>query len=158
MTRFNDRQNDDWLHVPEDPALSYDMHYDYKVLGWDRDKGQVDFVLRFAPDGGHCQRHRHLANTTILVLEGEQHLFDLHADGTTTHRVRKAGTYHRSAGPDDVGHMERGGAQGGLVYYQCQTDDGALFEFLDDDFAVTSVVTLDSMIEAWEQARTEAAV
>ena len=67
MTQFNDAEQTEWVNVPEDPDLSYDMHYQFKVLGWDRDKGEIDFVLRFAADGGHCQRHRHLANTTILV-------------------------------------------------------------------------------------------
>ena len=49
--------------------------------------------------------------------------------------------------------MERGGDEGALIYYQCQTDDGRLFEFLDDDLNVIDVITLDMMIESWEQAR-----
>ena len=53
MTQFNDDHQNGWLDVPEDPDLSYDMHYQFKVLGWDRDKGEIDFVLRFAADGGH---------------------------------------------------------------------------------------------------------
>ena len=153
MTHFKDDNENGWLHVPEDPDLTYSMHYDYKVLGWDREKGEVDFVLRFGDDGGHCQRHRHLANTTILVLEGEQHLFDLESDGSTKHRTRSTGAYHRGSGPEALPHMERGGDEGALIYYQCQTDDGRLFEFLDDDLNVIDVITLDMMIESWEQAR-----
>jgi hypothetical protein len=153
MTQFNDYDENGWLNVPVDPDLTYHMHYDFKVLGWDRDKGEIDFVLRFDSDGGHCQRHRHLANTTILVLEGEQHLFDLNRDGSVEHRTRGTGAYHRSTGPDALPHMERGGSEGALVYYQCQADDGRLFEFLDDDLTVTDEVTMDSLIETWERAR-----
>ena len=153
MTQFNDYDNSGWLNVPMDTDLSYKMQYDFKVLGWDRDKGEIDFVLRFDAQGSHCQRHRHLANTTILVLEGEQHLFDLKPDGSTEHRTRTAGVYHRSTGPDALPHMERGGDEGALVYYQCQADDGRLFEFLDDDLNVIEEVTIDSLLETWEEAR-----
>jgi hypothetical protein len=153
MTEYNDYDKAGWLNVPKDPDLSYNMHYDFKVLGWDREKGEVDFVLRFAADGGHCQRHRHLANTTILVLEGEQHLFDLYPDGRTEHRTRGAGAYHRGTGPEVRPHMERGGDDGALVYYQCQADDGRLFEFVDDDLNVIEEVTVDTLIETWERAQ-----
>ncbi len=153
MTQFNDDDKSEWLNVPQDPDLSYDMHYEFKVLGWDHEKGEIDFVLRFAADGGHCQRHRHLANTTILVLEGEQHLFDLKPDGSIEHRTRSAGAYHRGTGPEALPHMERGGAGGALVYYQCQADDGRLFEFLDDDLNVIEEVTIDTLLETWEEGR-----
>lgn len=152
MERFNDERGAGWLHVPQDPELSYEMHYDLKVLGRNRDRGEIDFVLRFSPDGAHCQRHRHLANTTLLVLEGEQRLLDLKPDGTTEQRTRATGTYHRSTGPDALPHMERGGDSGALIYYQCQADDGRLFEFLDDDLNVTEVVTIDALIETWEES------
>ena len=113
----------------------------------------IDFVLRFAADGGHCQRHRHLANTTILVLQGEQHLFDLQPDGSVEHRMRSAGAYHRGTGPEALPHMERGGDEGALVYYQCQADDGRLFEFLDDDLNVIEEVTIDTLLETWQEGR-----
>ncbi|MDA1073929.1 MAG: hypothetical protein O3A63_04095 [Proteobacteria bacterium] len=155
MSQFNDHNRGEWLRVPLDPTLSYPMCYDYKVLGWNKDQGAIDFVLRFNALGGHCQRHRHLANTTIMVLEGEQHLFDLMPDGSTEHRVRSAGTYHRGSGPEAFAHMERGGDDGALVYYQCQADDGRLFEFLDDNLQVIAQVTLDNMIDTWQQAQAE---
>jgi hypothetical protein len=49
--------------------------------------------------------------------------------------------------------MERGGAEGALVYYQCQADDGRLFEFLDDDLNVIEEVTIDTLLETWEEGR-----
>ena len=110
MTQYRfDTDPSDWQEIPQDPELSYKLRYDFKLLGHDLEKGAVDFVLRFAGDGGHCQRHRHLADTTIMVLEGEQHLFDLHPDGSTSHRVRQTGEYARGSGPEELAHMERGG-------------------------------------------------
>ncbi len=50
-------------------------------------------------------------------------------------------------------HTERGSDEGALVYYQCQADDGRLFEFLDDDLNVVEEGTIDSLIETWEEAR-----
>ena len=144
-----DTGHHEWLEVKGGPEVSYNLRYDYSVLGWDRENGTIDFALRFAGDGGHCQRHRHLADTAILILEGEQHLDDLHSDGTTSHRSRSAGEYSRSSGPEALGHMERGGPDGALIFYSCHADDGRLFEFLDDDLNVIAEVTLDSMIEEW---------
>jgi hypothetical protein len=141
----------EWREVRPEPGLSYKLHYDYSVLGWDRENGTVDFVLRFAGNGGHCQRHRHLAHTAILVLEGEQHLEDLHKDGTTVARMRRAGEYHRSSGPEELPHMERGGADGALIFYGCHAPDGRLFEFLDDDLNVITEVTIETLIEGWQQ-------
>jgi len=146
----------EWQEIKEDPELSYKLHYDYSILGVDREAGIADFVLRFAGDGGHCQRHRHLASTAVLVLEGEQHLFDLHADGSTSHRVRSAGEYARHSGPEDLGHMERGGPDGALIFYGCHAPDGRLFEFLDDDLKVIMEVTIEDLVAGWEGRSTGA--
>ena len=77
----------------------------------------------------------------------EQHLHDLLQDGSTVHKTRAAGEYSRSTGPDAHPHMERGGPNGALIYYGCYAPDGRLFEFLDDDLTVTTVVTLEYMVE-----------
>jgi hypothetical protein len=140
----------EWQEIKGGPELSYKLHYDYSVLGWDLENGTIDFVLRFPGDGGHCQRHRHLANTAILVLEGEQHLDDLHKDGSSVHRMRHAGEYSRSSGPEELPHMERGGADGALVFYGCHAPDGRLFEFLDDDLNVITEVTVENLIDDWQ--------
>lgn len=150
----------DWQPIHGAPELSYLMHYDFQVLGWDRDAHTIDFVLRFHPDGGHCPRHRHLAATTVLVVDGEQHLDEIRPDGLH-HKMRAQGQYHRSSGADEFPHMERGGVEGATVFYSCYAPDGALFELLDDDLEVTHLVTIDNMIAGWEghlQTRSSASV
>ena len=140
---------DAWQVVTDD-SLSYPMTYDFQMLGWDRDAHTIDFVLRFNAQGGHCQRHRHLASTTVLVMEGEQHLTELHPDGSTTAKKRIKGEYARSNGADANPHMERGGPQGGVVFYSCYAPDGRLFEFTDDTGRVISEVTFEQIVGAWE--------
>ena len=46
--------------------------------------------------------------------------------------------------------MERGGDDGALIFYGCQATDGRLFEFLDDDLNVIAEVTVETMVEEWE--------
>jgi hypothetical protein len=143
----------------EDATLSYPMAYHFQMLGWDREAHTIDFVLRFNANGGHCQRHRHLSSTAVLIIEGEQHLTELHPDGSTTAMKRIKGEYARSSGADTNPHMERGGPEGGVVFYSCQAADGRLFEFTDDEGNVISEVTFEQMVGAWENhlARREVA-
>ena len=68
------------------------------VLGWDREAGTLDLLIRFDDKGGHCQAHRHVSTTSVLVLEGEQHLDELRPDGERVHKVRTAGTHHLTTG------------------------------------------------------------
>lgn len=144
-----------WQEVRDD-NLSYKMRYDFQCLGWDRASASIDFVLRFGPDGGHCQRHRHIADSTVvLVLDGEQHLDELRADGTTSHKSRAAGEYHRSNGADALPHMERGGPEGAIIFYACQARDGRLFEFVDDKLNLIREVTIDDMISSWQRFRAD---
>ena len=145
----------EWREVTN-PELSYKMRYDFCLLGYDRASGTIDFALRFPADGSHCERHRHLANTALIVLEGEQHLDDLLPDGTTAHRVRRAGEYSRNTGPEELAHMERGGDDGAVIFYSCQADDGRLFEFLDDDLNVNAEITIDALVALWEAGASSA--
>ncbi len=140
-----------WNKVSGGSEYSYPMGYAIQVLRYNAALTEIDFALEFDAEGSFCQRHRHLADTTVLVLSGEQHLDDLHPDGTVSHRLRGAGEYHHSAGADELGHMERGGATGAVVFYSCRASDGVLFEFLDDDLQVTRSVTVADMVRSWEQ-------
>ncbi len=96
---------DAWQVVKND-SLTYLMGYDFQMLGWDRKAQTIDFALRFDDKVGHCQRHRHLASTTVLVMEGEQHLTEIHSSGKTTSKIRVKGEYARSEGADQNPHME----------------------------------------------------
>lgn len=139
----------DWLEIQGAADSSYPIHHDVAILGWDRDAGTIDLLIRFDDRGGHCQAHRHVSTTSVLVLEGEQHIDELLPDGSRVHKVRPAGVHHLTPG-DANPHMERGGPDGAVVFFSHHSPDGRLYEIVDDDRAVTSVVTIESLIAMWK--------
>lgn len=138
-----------WMEAHGDGSSSYPIHLETSILGYDRDAGTLDFLVRFDSNGGHCPAHRHITTTSVLVLEGEQHLQDMLPGGDRVGKVRKAGDYHLTSG-DVHPHMERGGPDGALVFYSHHTTDGRLYELVDDDGNVLHVVTLDDLVNSWE--------
>ena len=139
-----------WREVTGEPGLSYEVHHDYTILGYDLDAGTLDMVVRWAGDGGHCPIHRHTATTSVLVLAGEQHLWDLHSDGSRgEERVRRAGDYALTAG-DSLPHLERGGPEGGIVFFGTHSADGLLYEVLDEDLKLVVNVTMELLIADWK--------
>ena len=140
-----------WREVTGEPGLSYKVHHDYTILGYDLGAGTLDMVVRWAADGGHCPIHRHRATTTVLVLEGEQHLWDIHPDGTRgEHKLRRAGDYALTLA-DALPHLERGGDQGGMAFFGNHSSDGQLYEILDEDLKVAVDVTMEVLIADWKE-------
>ncbi len=140
-----------WRQVTGEPGLSYKVRHDYSILGYDLAAGTLDMVVRWAGDGGHCPIHRHIATTTVLVLEGEQHLWDLHPDGTRgEHRVRCAGDYALTVG-DVLPHLERGGEEGGIAFFGNHSSDGLLYEILGEDLKLVANVTMEVLIADWNE-------
>ena len=148
MTAF-DTTHLRWMVSDGDGSTSYRVHQETSILGYDRDAGTIDMLVRFDDCGGHCPAHRHVTTTSVLVLEGEQHLDDMLPGGQRVHKVRKAGEYHLTTG-DVHPHMERGGPNGAVVFYSHHTNDGRLYELVDEGGEVVFVVTLDDLVRAWE--------
>ncbi len=139
-----------WRKVTGEPGQSYLVNHDYTILGYDFEAGTLDMVVRWAGDGGHCPIHPHIATTTVLVLEGEQHLWDLHPDGTRgEHRVRRAGDYALSTG-DQLPHLERGGDRGGIAFFGTHSPDGRLYEILVEDLILVVDVTMEVLVADWK--------
>ena len=90
------------------------------------------------------------ADTTTLVLRGEQHLYEVLSDGELKHKVRKAGEYAR--GEAGEAHRECGGPEGALVYFSFQKEGGSLFDLLDPSGATVAHSTLEELAAASGQA------
>jgi len=142
----------DWREITGDPSSPYPIHHELCVLAHDREAGTIDLLIRFDAEGGHCQAHRHVSATSVLVLRGEQHLEELRPDGTRVPKVRTAGTHHFTAG-DPYPHLERGGADGAVLFFSHHTTDGRLYEIVDLDGTVVHTVTLDSLASSWDAMR-----
>jgi len=151
MTRSGfDASRYKWREVTGEPGSPFKIRHDYTILGHDLAAGTLDMLVRWTGDGGHCPIHRHTATTSVLVLEGEQHLWDLHPDGRRgEHRIRRAGDYALSVG-DALPHYERGGGEGGLVFFGNHSSDGLLYEVLDEDLKLVVNVTMELLIADWQ--------
>lgn len=131
-----------WTRI-EDPDAGYPCDYELAVLGADAATGRLDLIVKWPPNS-HCHFHRHVADTTILVIEGEQHIIEINADGSEgAHKVRPAGTYAHSPGGE--AHMERGGPDGAIVFFALHSPDGRLFETLDSEMNVLATSTVEEM-------------
>jgi hypothetical protein len=139
-----------WREVKGGRGQSLMIRHDYAILGYDLAAGTLDLLVRWRGDGGHCPIHRHVATTTVFVLNGEQHLWDLNSDRTRgAHRVRKAGDYALSLG-DPLPHLERGGDEGGVVFFSNHSSDGRLYEIYDESMKHVADVTIESLVADWK--------
>ena len=137
-----DSEHIDWQHIV-DESQDYLCDYKMAVLGTDPKTGRLDLIVKWPPNS-YCHFHRHVADTAILVLEGEQHITEIHEDGSEgEHKVRPAGTYVMSPGGE--AHMERGGPEGALVFFSLYAGDGPVFETLDKDMNVLQASTVAEM-------------
>jgi hypothetical protein len=146
---FLDPDGYGWKRVRGRPDSSYRVDHEMCILGYDKQAGTIDLLIRFDDQGGHCQAHRHICTTTVLVLQGEQHLDEMRPDGAVVHKVRQTGAYHLITG-DQYPHRERGGPDGGVLFFSHHTTDGRLYEIVDDDNTVMHTVTIDSLVDSWE--------
>jgi hypothetical protein len=141
-----DRSKYKWREVTPS-GESYLVHHWYTILGYSKAAGTLDMLVRWGNDGGHCNLHRHIATTTVFVIEGEQHLYDYDANGNKADqpRIRRNGDYGLSVGAEKP-HLERGGPEGGLALFSTRSNNGVLYEILDDDFNLILPITIDFLV------------
>ena len=150
LSRIVDPSRYKWREVTGEPGGSVFIRHDYTILGWNFAAGTLDMLVRWRDDGGHCPIHRHTSTTTVLVLEGEQHLWDLGPDGARLeHRVRRAGDYALTVG-EALPHLECGGLQGGVVFFGNHAPDGRLYEIFDERMQLVMDVTMELLVADWQ--------
>lgn len=116
-----------WFRITGTPKFDYPIDYSVAVLSVDELAGRIDFVSKWEADC-YCHFHRHVGETSVLVLEGEHHVVE-ESEYQTVHKVRKPGFFVTNPGGDL--HMEYGGPQGSLVFFSCEAEGGKLFDVLD---------------------------
>ena len=131
-----------WIHIEGGPEFDYPINYWLAILGAKPEAGCLDFLVKWEPDS-YCHFHRHIRDTTTLILEGEHHVVETTAT-QTLHKIRKPGHYSRT--PNGEAHMEYAGAEGSLVFFSMQSADGRLFEILDKDEKLLGIATIEGLL------------
>jgi hypothetical protein len=139
----------EWRRVRDASCTDYLVDFEYSLLGYDLATGRLDMLLRYG-EGGHCRRHRHIASTVTLVLEGEQFLTEKLPDGTRQLVHRKKGDYALAAA-DAHPHDEHGGEHGGTVLLSMAAPDGRLFEYFDEHMHSLGTVSIADYVESWNR-------
>ena len=65
------------------------------------------------------------------------------------HTVRRAGDYSLTVG-DGLPHLERGGPEGGVVFFGNHCAGGVLYEMLDEDMKVVGETTIEALFADWQ--------
>ena len=139
----------EWRNYKDPNCKEFRIDFDYSLLGYDINNGRLDMLLRYPKNMGHCRRHRHIASTLTLVLEGEQYLIEQYQDGTKKNIYRKKGDYAFAAA-DALPHLEHGGENGGTVLLSMQAKKGLLFEYFDKNMENGWTVSVEEYVKSWK--------
>ncbi len=142
-----DLQSVEWRRVTDPGCKDFRVDFEHSLLGYDLPSGRLDMLLRYGKSC-HCRRHRHVASTVTLVLQGEQFLKEMLPDGTTKFVHRKKGDY-ALAPADAHPHDEYGGDEGGTVLLSMTAPDGVLFEYFDENMANGWTLSIEEYVESW---------
>lgn len=134
--------NIEWIHLEGGADFDYPIDYWIALLGARPEDGRVDFLVKWEPDA-YCHYHRHVGETTSIVLEGEHHIVETCAT-ETVHKVRTVG--HYASNPAGDLHMEYAGAEGSVLFFSMHTPDGKLFDVLDRDENILATATIESLM------------
>lgn len=143
----------EWRNYKDPNNKGYKIDFDYSLLGFDRNNGRLDMLLRYPKGKSYCRRHRHIASTLTLVLEGEQYLTEVKKDGSKNIISRKKGDY-AIAKADALPHFEHGGDTGGTVLLSMHTKDGLLFEYFDENMKNGWTVSIEEFVKSWNDGST----
>ena len=139
-------ENLKWRHYKDDENFDYPIDYSDAVLDA-REDGRLEILVRWAPNS-YCHFHRHTAETSSVVLEGELKVtdIDLLTGQEKASRIRKVGDFvHKE--PGDI-HMERAGPEGAFVLFNIYDPegDGILAESLSKSGEVLSTSSMKKIL------------
>ena len=135
-----------WKRFQGGDDFDYPIDYSAALLNANQD-GHVDILYRWEPDC-YCHFHRHTAEVSSTVLEGELHVIDIDlASGEEIGtKIRQAGDYAHKE-PGDV-HMEKAVAlMELLVLFNLYAPEGILAESLNQDGSVIGQASLEQLLK-----------
>lgn len=122
-------------------------HFVAAVYDIDEARKIVDFIVKFDANE-QIVLHRHLVLTNTFVVQGEHRLYEPNG---ILKEIRPVGSYTSS--PPGEPHREGGGVEGAVVLYSVRADDERLFELLDDEMNVFSVLGFADFAELQRAGR-----
>ena len=143
----------EWRNYKDPNNKEFKIDFDYSLLGFDVQNGRLDMLLRYPGGKSHCRRHRHIASTLTLVLEGDQYLMEVKRDGARNYIHRKKGDYDLDKAVA-LPHLEHGGEKGGTVFLSMQTKNGILFEYFDENMKHSWTVSIEEFVKSWNEGAT----
>ncbi|MBL6749069.1 MAG: DUF4437 domain-containing protein [Nevskia sp.] len=120
----------------------------YRILHVDVPARTAEMLVKFT-SGGMCMYHRHVAVVSTMVLEGELRIHEQTAQGEVL-KVKPAGSY--SVGGKGEIHIEGGGEEGAIVYFNMRTDEDVIYETLDKDLKLLRSITVADFDRDWRQS------
>ena len=116
-------------------------HFTYTIFAIDPAQQIADFALKFVPNE-RIFLHRHRADTNTFVAHGEHRIYE--PDGRLR-ESRPTGSFTATPA-DPAPHQEGGGENGAVVVYNTRgSDDGVVFDVLNDDGATVGTLSFDDL-------------
>ena len=131
-----------WNHLLGGDGFNYPINYWIAILGAQPDTGRIDFLGKWEPNS-YCHYHRHLGETTTIVLEGEHHLVEKTAT-QTIHKTRTRG--HIGQSPYGETHMEYARENASVLLFSMQCRDKYDIEVLDQDDKAIKALTFEEFV------------
>lgn len=146
MNLLND-ENLKWKRYTGGGDSDYPIDYSDAILDV-KDDGRLEILVKWEPNC-YCHFHRHTAEISSVVLQGELHVtdIDIETGKELGKRVRVAGDFAHKE-PGDV-HMEQGGETGALVLFSLYAPEGEgrLVESLNKDGSINHISTIKKILE-----------
>ncbi|MEL7175156.1 MAG: regulator [Pseudomonadota bacterium] len=124
-------------------------HLSYHVLDVDRDLKVVDVLLKFAANE-KIILHKHHADYSTFIIQGELRLYDAKGDLT---EIRPTASFVQKPG-GGAPHTEGGGDEDCIAWFSNKGTDGVIYEILGPDGETLATLGLQDF-EALMQAQDE---
>ena len=132
-----------WKPLPGPDGNPVD-HIGCSILNVDDEAKIVDVLFKFSANE-KIVMHRHTSVFNTFVVKGEHHIYDTEGN---LKEVRYPGTY-KAGVADEEPHTEGGGEEDVVILFSLRpySKDGPIYEILDENGDIASIMTFDDLKE-----------